>query len=62
MSNAQFRVSSRCGSGGCVEVALLPSGGAVIRSTLSGIHLAVTAEEWRDFLAAAKEGKFDVLV
>jgi hypothetical protein len=26
-----FRRSSRCSSGGCVEVALLPDGGAVVR-------------------------------
>ncbi|MBW0009002.1 MAG: DUF397 domain-containing protein, partial [Pseudonocardiales bacterium] len=28
-----YRTSSRCSAGGCVEVAPLPDGGAVVRDT-----------------------------
>lgn len=31
----EYRRSSRCGSGGCVAVAPLSDGGAVVRSTLA---------------------------
>lgn len=56
-----WRKASRCGSAACVEVALTPEGVAVRdgKAPHRGA-LYFTAEEWRVFLAAAREGEFDV--
>jgi hypothetical protein len=55
-----FRTSSRCGTGGCVEVAPLPDGGAVVRGTKNRtLGLMFDAQEWADFVAGVKDGEFD---
>jgi len=57
----QFRTSSRCSKGNCVEVAPLPEGGAAVRDTKdrSRRPLVFAANEWADFLAGVKNGQFD---
>lgn len=54
-----FRTSSYCSSGGCVEVAALSDGGAVIRCTRNP-HLTLTfnGTEWSAFLAGVRAGEF----
>ena len=55
-----FRTSARCGSGGCVEVAPLPDGGAVVRGTKDrAVGLMFDGPEWADFVAGVKNGEFD---
>lgn len=56
-----FRTSSRCSKGGCVEVAPLPDGGAVVRDAKdrSREALVFDALEWADFVAGVKNGEFD---
>ena len=56
-----FRTSSRCGPGGCVEVAPLPDGGAVVRDTKDSTRevLMFDGQEWADFVAGVKDGEFD---
>jgi Domain of unknown function (DUF397) len=57
-----FRRSSRCSSGGCVEVALLPDGGAVVRDSTDRIRgpLMFTRQEWFRFVSRLKNGEFDL--
>lgn len=56
-----FRTSSFCNSGGCVEVALLPTGEVAVRdSKAPGTStLRYSAREWTDFVAGVKNGEFD---
>ena len=56
-----FRTSSRCSKGGCVEVAPLPEGGAVVRDSKDRARAPLTfdAHEWADFLSGVKNGEFD---
>ena len=55
-----FRTSSRCGTGGCVEVAPLPDGGAVVRDTKDRtVGLMFNGQEWADFVSGVKDGEFD---
>lgn len=56
-----FRRSSRCTGGGCVEVAPLPDGGAVVRDTKdrSREPLIFDGQEWADFISGVKNGEFD---
>jgi len=61
LGGAVFRTSSFCSSGGCVEVALLPTGEVAVRDSKDP-KLPVqlySATEWRDFVAGAKNGEFD---
>jgi Domain of unknown function (DUF397) len=55
-----FRRSSRCTSGGCVEVALLTTGGAVVRDSRDRIRepLTFNKREWFRFLSCLKVGEF----
>lgn len=57
----RFRTSTRCGSGGCVEVAPLPDGGAVVRDTKDRTRapLMFDGQEWADFISGVKSGEFD---
>ena len=58
----QFRRSTFCTNGGCVEVATLTDGRVVVRNGNDPDlppHL-FTAAEWRDFVAGVKDGQFDV--
>lgn len=56
-----FRTSSRCSQGGCVEVAPLPDGGAVVRNTRDRTREPLTfdGQEWADFVSGVKNGEFD---
>lgn len=56
-----YRTSSRCSKGTCVEVAPLPDGGAAVRDTKDPgrAPLVFDADEWDDFLAGVKIGEFD---
>jgi hypothetical protein len=61
MINLTWRKGRPCDSGVCVEVAAA-EGEVLVRSTLSpAMPLTLTRDEWRDFLAGAKEGLFDNL-
>lgn len=57
----QWRRSSRCGSDACVEVAT-HDGKAYVRSSkdVMGAYLVFDAEEWRNFLAGARDHEFDI--
>jgi len=59
-----WRKSSFSGSNGgaCVEVAQLPDGGRAVRDSKNpdGARLAFTPDEWRAFIAGAKDGAFDL--
>lgn len=60
MTTLQFRRPSRCSKGGCGEVALLPDGGAVLRSTRwPDETVTLDAAEWADLRAAIVAGEFD---
>lgn len=56
-----YRTSSRCSSGGCVEVAPLPDGGAVVRGTKDRTRepLRFDRREWAAFVCGVKNGEFD---
>lgn len=56
-----YRTSSRCSSGGCVEVAPLPDGGAVVRGTKDRTREPLTfdRQEWAAFVWGVKNGEFD---
>lgn len=56
-----YRTSSRCSKGTCVEVAPLPGGGAAVRDTKDrgSAPLVFDAGEWADFVVAVKNGEFD---
>lgn len=62
MAPLQFTVSSYCHGGGCVAVAALPDGGVAVRDekARSGLVLEFTAAEWRAFIAAVRDGEFDL--
>jgi Domain of unknown function (DUF397) len=56
-----FRRSSRCTTGGCVEVALLP-GRAVVRDSGDRTREPFTfnKQEWFRFVSCVKNGEFDL--
>ncbi len=57
---SEFRTSSRCSKGECVEVAPLPGGGAAVRDTKDrAVTLVFDAGEWADFVAGVRNGEFD---
>jgi Domain of unknown function (DUF397) len=57
----QWRKSSRCGSDGCVEVAISNNRVFVRNSKDRGsTHLVFEAAEWRAFLAGAQNHEFDI--
>lgn len=58
----QFRRSTFCTSGGCVEVAELDDGRVAVRDSREPDRRpqVYSAAEWRDFVAGVKDGQFDV--
>ena len=56
-----FRVSSFCSFGSCVEVGCSPDGTVLVRDTKdSSRHaLTFTNDEWDAFVAGVKAGEFD---
>ena len=57
----EFRVSSFCSFGNCVEVGRSPEGSVVVRDTKDRTQqpLTFTDEEWTAFVAGVKAGEFD---
>jgi len=62
VSDLMWRRSKSCDGGACVEVAALNDMIAVRNSSfIDGPILAVTRDNWRNFLTRAKNGSFNVL-
>lgn len=60
-AGVQFRTSSFCTSGSCVEVGLLPEGGVAVRDSKGcDTVLVYSSAEWCDFIAGVKNGEFDL--
>ncbi|NMI01593.1 DUF397 domain-containing protein [Pseudonocardia acidicola] len=57
----EFKVSSYCSIGSCVEVGVLPGGGVAVRDSKNREQgpLVFTSEEWAAFVAGVKNGEFD---
>jgi uncharacterized protein YeaC (DUF1315 family) len=57
----EFRTSSYCNFGNCVEVGRTPDGAVVVRDTKNRAQqaLSFTDEEWAAFVAGVKAGDFD---
>ena len=57
----EFRVSSYCSYGNCVEVGR-SADGVVVRDTKDRVQqpLTFTDEEWAAFVAGVKAGEFDL--
>ena len=58
----EFKISSFCNFGGCVEVGRTPEGAVMVRDTKDRTQepLTFTDEEWIAFVAGVKAGEFDV--
>ncbi len=59
----EFKISSFCDFGNCVEVGQLPGGAVAVRDTKDGersTSLVFTPEEWTAFVAGVKNGEFDL--
>jgi hypothetical protein len=61
-SQRAWKKSSRCSSGGCVEVAPAPSAQLVRDSKLldESPILVFAQSRWREFVAGVKDGQFDL--
>jgi hypothetical protein len=56
----EYKVSSFCSFGNCVEVGRSPEGAVMVRDTKDRAQeLAFTDEEWVAFVAGVKAGEFD---
>jgi hypothetical protein len=57
----EFRVSSHCSFGSCVEVGRTPDGYVLVRDSKDRAQeaLSFTGEEWAAFVAGVKAGEFD---
>ena len=57
----EFRVSSFCNFGSCVEVGRSANGTVLVRDTKDDARqtLTFTDEEWTAFVAGVKAGEFD---
>lgn len=58
----EYRVSSYCSAGSCVEVGRLPDGAVAVRDAKDperATALEFTQEEWAAFVAGVKNGEFD---
>ena len=59
----QYRTSSYCSVGGCVEVGRTPDGSVVVRDSKDpqrSTSLVFDQTEWAAFVAGVKAGEFDV--
>jgi hypothetical protein len=57
-----YRISSFCSSGGCVEVGHAPTGAVVIRDSkdpLRSVAITVSGGAWSSFLGGIRGGNFD---
>lgn len=60
----EYRISSFCDMGGCVEVGHAPDGSVVVRDAKDpsrAIALSFDRGEWATFLAGVRNGDFDAL-
>jgi hypothetical protein len=59
----EFKISSFCSAGGCVEVGHSPSDDTVIvrdsKDPLRSVSIAFGAREWAGFLDGIRRGEFD---
>lgn len=58
----EFKVSSFCSFGNCVEVGAAPDGTVVVRDSKDvdrRVSLVFTGEEWDGFIKGVKAGEFD---
>ncbi|MHA6792144.1 DUF397 domain-containing protein [Pseudonocardia bannensis] len=58
----EFKVSSFCSWGDCVEVGRTPEGQVAVRDSKDRERrpLVFTADEWAAFVAGVKNGEFDL--
>jgi Domain of unknown function (DUF397) len=59
----EFKTSSFCTLGDCVEVGQLPGGSVAVRDTKDRerrTSLVFTPQEWTAFVAGVKNGEFDL--
>jgi hypothetical protein len=58
MTDTEWRTSSACSGGGCVQVAFV---GDIVQVRRSGVpgQIGVTRTEWAAFVIGAKNGEFD---
>lgn len=61
LQHIQFKKSSRCGGGTCVEVAQLPDGTVAVRDAknVKQALLVFNPAEWTAFVQGVKAGEFD---
>ncbi|MEJ3652131.1 DUF397 domain-containing protein [Actinomycetes bacterium KLBMP 9759] len=56
----EFKISSFCNLGNCVEVGRLPDGSFAVRDTKDrSTTLTFSVDEWAAFVAGVKNGEFD---
>lgn len=58
----EYRTSSFCNLGNCVEVGRAPDGTVLVRDTKDAgrrVALSFTPDEWRAFVLGVKAGEFD---
>ncbi len=58
----EFRISSFCSLGDCVEVGHSPDGSVIVRDTKDAARssaLVFTANEWAAFVRGVKAGEFE---
>jgi hypothetical protein len=59
---AEYRISSFCSGGDCVEVGMLQEGVVAVRDTKDrSRELTFSSQEWAAFVAGIKRGAFDAL-
>jgi hypothetical protein len=59
-----YRISSFCSHGDCVEVGQLPEGSVTVRDTKDPdrrTELVFTRDEWAAFVLGVKAGEFDTV-
>jgi hypothetical protein len=58
----EFKTSSFCSGGDCVEVGMLPRGEVAVRDTKDrSRELVFGTEEWATFVAEVKSGALDTI-
>lgn len=59
---SEFKISSFCDGGGCIEVGQLPGGSVAVRDSKDPQRmtaLVFSESEWTAFVAGVKAGEFD---
>jgi hypothetical protein len=59
-SQLHWRMSTKCASETCVEIAISGDKAYLRNSKDAGLYLVFDAEEWRIFLAGARDHEFDI--